>query len=107
MRNGSQSPDRWDTLIPLDVGTSLTVQTVAESNNIKNGGLEDYNNISDGIFPQCTTQDPLYKDKLRVRRYLQILSNFNAFFLKQSAQLFMFSWIGIRENKNIFLLEIF
>ena len=55
VRNGSQSPDRWDTLIPLDVGTSLTVQTVAESNNIKNGGLEDYNNISDGIFPQCTT----------------------------------------------------
>ena len=44
VRNGSQSPDRWDTLIPLDVGTSLTVQTVAESNNIKNGGLEDNNN---------------------------------------------------------------
>ena len=26
-----------------------------ESNNSQNGGLEDYNNISDGIFPQFTT----------------------------------------------------
>jgi hypothetical protein len=26
-----------------------------ESNNCQNGGLEDYNNISDGIFPHFTT----------------------------------------------------
>ena len=26
-----------------------------ESNNSQNGGLEDYNNISDGIFPHFTT----------------------------------------------------
>ena len=25
------------------------------SNNSQNGGLEDYNNISDGIFPHFTT----------------------------------------------------
>ena len=26
-----------------------------ESNKSQNGGLEDYNNISDGIFPHFTT----------------------------------------------------
>jgi hypothetical protein len=26
-----------------------------KSNNSQNGGLEDYNNISDGIFPHFTT----------------------------------------------------
>ena len=33
-----------------------------ESNNSQNGGLEDYNNISDGFFPHFTT--PLYKYKV-------------------------------------------
>ena len=34
-----------------------------ESNNSQNGGLEDYNIISDRIFPHFTIED---KDKLRV-----------------------------------------
>ena len=33
-----------------------------ESNNSQNGGLEDYNNISDGIFPHFTT----YENMIRV-----------------------------------------
>ena len=31
-----------------------------ESNNFQNGGLEDYNNISDGIFPHFTKGFPFY-----------------------------------------------
>ena len=52
-----------------------------ESNNSQNVVLEDYNNISVGIFPYFTT--PFYKDNLRVEG-IEILSNFNAL-LKQSA----------------------
>ena len=55
-----------------------------ESNNSQNGGLEDYNNnISDGIFPHFT--NPSIKISLG---YI--------------TQLFKFSWIGKREDKNIF-----
>ena len=35
-----------------------------ETNNSQNGGFEDYNNISDGIFPHFT--NPSIKNKLRV-----------------------------------------
>ena len=63
--------------------TDPTISRVSniESNNSQNGGLEDYNNISDRIFPYFTT--PFYKDNLRVEG-IEILSNFNAL-LKQSA----------------------
>ena len=45
-----------------------------ESDNSQNGGLEDYNYISDGFFPHFTT--PSIKDKLRVEqicRFFQII----------------------------------
>ena len=50
-----------------------------ESDNSQNGGLEDYNYISDGIFPHFTT--PSIKNKLRVEqicRFFQIIMFFRA-----------------------------
>ena len=52
-----------------------------ESNNSQNGGLEDYNNIFDGIFPHFAT--PSITIRLGEKE-MKILSNFNAL-LKQSA----------------------
>ena len=54
-----------------------------ESDKSQNVGLEDYNNISDRIFPYIFNY-PLYKDNPRVEENWKILSNFNAL-LKQSA----------------------
>ena len=45
-----QKSSRTDKLM---AGTSRTSNI--ESNNSQNGGLEDYNNISDEIFPHFTT----------------------------------------------------
>jgi hypothetical protein len=56
-----------------------------ESNNPQNGGLEDYNNISEGIFPNFTI--PSIKISLG-----QILSNFNAIWVFRS-YLFSFQWL--------------
>ena len=52
-----------------------------ESYNSENVGLEDYNNISEGIFPYFTT--PSIKLP-QGRRNWKIISKFNAL-LKQSA----------------------
>ena len=42
-----------------------------ESDKSQNGGLEDYNYISDGIFPHFTT--PSIKNKLRVEHNLNLV----------------------------------
>jgi hypothetical protein len=39
-------------LRPFDIKSRMSN---IESNKSQNGGLEDYNNISDGIFPHFTT----------------------------------------------------
>ena len=52
-------------------GKKMSRTSNIESDNSQNGGLEDYNYISDGIFPHFTT--PSIKNKLRV----QIFSNYS------------------------------
>ena len=44
-----------------------------ESNNSKNGGLEDYNNISDGIFPYFTRYNVGLKEFTNSFKYLMFL----------------------------------
>ena len=55
-------------------GKKMSQTSKRESDNSQNGGLEDYNYISDGIFPHFTT--PSIKNKLRVEqicRFFQII----------------------------------
>ena len=54
-----------------------------ESDNSQNVELEDYNNISVGMFSYFTTPST-YKDNLRVGGIGKFVSNFNAM-VKQSA----------------------
>ena len=49
-------------------GKKMSRTSNIESDNSQTGGLEDYNYISDGIFPHFTT--PSIKNKLRVEQRL-------------------------------------
>ena len=60
-------------------GKKMSRTSNIESDKSQNGGLEDYNYISDGIFPHFTT--PSIKNKLRVEqicRFFQIIMFFRA-----------------------------